>query len=272
MRRANRDSLSIQKAGSGPKRKSSQGGESVRSSKLVSLLFMPLLAMFPYTFAHATDVAAPAAVPYPTVETPRAIDRGLLKDLSSESISVTLALRLPELAQAEELLRALHTPGNSQYHQFLTSSQFAARFAPKDADVAKVIAALAKYGLSAERTTATTLKLTGMTADVERAFGISLHSYEVPAHGNAPSYTFRAPLSSPTIPAEISALVSVVVGLDNRPSLRPHIATAPKALVRPPLTPATAPPDQPGFWTVTDFADYYDVRPLYNRGVFGKGR
>jgi kumamolisin len=244
----------------------------VKSSKLVLLLFMPLLATFPYTFAHATDVPAHAAVPYPTTETPRAIDRGLLKDLSSESISVTLALRLPELAQAEELLKALHTPGNSQYHQFLSSSQFAARFAPKDADVAKVIAALAKYGLAAERTTATTLKVTGTPAAMERAFAISLHSYEVPAHGSAPSYTFHASLSSPTIPAEISALVSVVAGLDNRPSLRPHIATAPKALVRPPLTPAITPPDQPGFWTVTDFADYYDVLPLYNRGVFGKGR
>jgi subtilase family serine protease len=144
----------------------------VKSSKLVLLLFMPLLATFPYTFAHATDVPAHAAVPYPTTETPRAIDRGLLKDLSSESISVTLALRLPELAQAEELLKALHTPGNSQYHQFLSSSQFAARFAPKDADVAKVIAALAKYGLAAERTTATTLNVTGSPAAIERAFAV----------------------------------------------------------------------------------------------------
>jgi subtilase family serine protease len=28
----------------------------------------------------------------------------------------------------------------------------------------------------------------------------------------------------------------------------------------------------PGFWTVADFASYYDVQPLYNRGVSGKGR
>jgi kumamolisin len=28
----------------------------------------------------------------------------------------------------------------------------------------------------------------------------------------------------------------------------------------------------PGFWTVTDFANHYNVQPLYNRGLTGKGR
>ena len=68
-----------------------------------------------------------------------------------------------------------------------------ARFAPADADVAKVIAALAKYGLTAERTTATTLKVTGLPADIERAFSVSLHSYEVPAHGNVAALHLSCP-------------------------------------------------------------------------------
>ena len=247
----------------------------MKASKIGILTLIFVLGILPSALAQTAseEPRARVAAPYPTLETPKAIDRGQLSaQLGTTPISVTIALNLTKLSEAESLMTSLHTPGNPQFHQFLTSSQFAARFAPKNADVAKVIAALSKYGLAAERTTATTLKLTGMPADMERAFAISLHSYEVPAHGNAPSYTFHAPLGSPTIPAEISSLVSAVVGLDNRPSFRPHIATAPKALVRPPLTPATAPPDQPGFWTVTDFADYYDVLPLYKRGVFGKGR
>ncbi len=228
--------------------------------------------MLATTFVHAADVATHAAVPYPTAETPRALDRGLLRDLSAEPLSVTLALRLPEMAQAEELLKSLHTPGNSQFHQFLTSRQFAASFAPKDADVAKVIAALATYGLSAERTTATTIKVTGSPDAMERAFAVTLHSYEVPPHGNARGYTFHAPLSRPAIPTEIASSALAVLGLDNRPSFRPHLATAPKALVRQPVTSAVATPHQPGLWTVIDFADYYHVQPLYSRGVSGKGR
>ena len=37
-------------------------------------------------------------------------------------------------------------------------------------------------------------------------------------------------------------------------------------------TPATAPQttNPPGLWTVTDFAQYYDVQPLYNKGLQGR--
>src|SRR5262249_55794540 len=66
-------------------------------------------------------------------------------------------------------------------------------------------------------------------------------------------------------------------GLDNRPRYSPHMQRLPESL-RGRLTPggqtpaAGAPntPDQPGLWTVTDFADYYDVNPLYAKGIDGK--
>jgi subtilase family serine protease len=221
----------------------------------------------------AAETAAHAALPYPNAETPKAIDLGELKAQSGATpISVTVALRLPKLDEAEKLLISLHTPGDPQFHQFLTADQFVARFAPTNADVAKVIAALAKYGLTAERTTATTLRVTGLPADMERAFSVSLHSYEVPAHGNVTGYTYHAPLTRPTIPAEIAAAVVAVVGLDSRPSFRPAHRVAPQRLSRAQSTLPLATPDAPGYWTVTDFADYYDVDPLYKRGVSGSGR
>lgn len=76
--------------------------------------------------------------------------------------------------------------------------------------------------MAASRTTATTLKVTGLPADLERAFAVSLHSYEVPAHGSITSYSFHAPLNHATIPDEISASVTAVVGLDSRPNFRPR--------------------------------------------------
>ena len=205
--------------------------------------------------------------------TPKAVALGPLEALSSDTpIAFTIALRLPDLEAAEKLLQSVSTPGDPQYHQFLTAAQFVARFAPTKAEVARVIAALGKYGLSAEQTTATTLRVSGRTADIERAFSVSLHSYEVPAHDNAPSYTFHAPLTHATIPAEISDSVAAVVGLDSRPSLRPLHRTVSSNLKMVSSVPQTKTPDQPGFWTVTDFADYYHVQPLYHRGVTGSGR
>jgi kumamolisin len=233
---------------------------------------MLFLVLGLYSSAMA-QTATHAALPYPTEKTPKGIDRGALTAESGTTpLSITIALRLRDLNEAENLLNALHTPGDPQFHQFLTAKQFVARFAPTDADVAKVMAALGKYGLTVQRTTATTLKVTALPADMERTFSVSLHNYEVPAHDNVPGYTFHAPLTPATIPAEISALVVAVVGLDSRPSLRPHYRTVPPKLKKVSSVSQTTTPDEPGFWTVTDFADYYDVQPLYSRGVTGSGR
>jgi kumamolisin len=240
----------------------------MRTWKAGFLMFFLVLGLLSRTMARTTH----SALPYPTEKTPQAIDRGPLTE-GTTPFSITIALRLRDLDEAEKLLIALHTPGDPQFHQFLTARQFAARFAPTDADVAKIAAALGRYGLTVERTTATTLKVTGLPADMERAFSISLHSYEVPAHDNAPGYTFHAPLTRAIIPAEILPSVAAVVGLDSRPSFRPASRTVPSSLkMAGSAAQTTTTPDPPGYWTPIDFADYYDVQPLYGRGVTGSGR
>jgi kumamolisin len=219
------------------------------------------------------DTAARTAVPYPSAQTPKAVDQGALGELSASTpISVTIALRLPDLDAAEALLASLNAPGNPQYHQFLTAEQFVARFAPTKSDVANVVAALSKFGLTVSQTTATTLRATGTPADMERAFAVSLHSYSVPARGAVPGYTYHAPLSRATVPAEVSSLVAAVVGLDSRPSLRP-LSTHANLKQVPQASPGRSSALSPfGSLTVADFANLYDVNPLYQRGVTGRGR
>jgi len=212
-----------------------------------------------------------AGVPYPDAATPRAVDLGPLSaHAAAAPLSVTVALSLQNLSDAETLLKSLNTPGDPQFRHFLTAEQFVSRFAPSETDVAKVVASFSKYGLTCERTTPTTLRVTGLPANLERAFAVSLHSYSVAAHGRAAGYSFHAPLSHPTIPAEIASAVATVVGLDSRPSLRPLQRKTPAAL------PSTAPKSSTGnpfgSLTVTDFANYYDVEPLYKRGLLGAGQ
>jgi kumamolisin len=233
-----------------------------------------LLSLF-LVLATASGAAAQTkhlALPYPTAETPKAIDRGPLSAQPDVTpVSVTVALRLVHLDEAENLLKSLHTPGDPQFHKFLTSEEFIARFAPPATDVAKVISALTKYGLTAERTTATTLRVTGEPAALERAFSVNLHAYEVPAHGEVPGYTFHAPLTHATIPEEISGTVSAVVGLDTQPHFHPHNQIALQRLARPASATPKASGNPPGQWTVLDMANYYDVDPLYDRGLSGRG-
>ena len=202
---------------------------------------------------------------------PEAADLGpLAEQPGAAHMSVTVALRMRASAEAENLLAALHTPGDPQYRHFLTAEQFEARFAPSAAEVAKVTTALARYGLTAERASALTLKVTGSPAAMERAFAVTLHAYHVPASRDKPAYSYHAPLSPAVLPAEVAGSASVVLGLDSRPSLRPHLTRAAHPDTHPVASTSGGNPF--GSLTVTDFASHYDVRPLYKQGVTGRGR
>ena len=218
------------------------------------------------------------AVPFPTKETPQPIDRGgLSKAMEALPLSVTLALSLPNLHEAEKLMRELHTPGNPQFHKFLSAEEFVDRFAPQANEVANVIKTLNRYGLSVEQTSPTTLKVTGSVETIERTFNVQLHLYEVAPQGITPGYTYYAPRSRPTIPGELSGAVVAVAGLDSRPNFSPNLHVAPSAIKKMPNTKASQPSsgynyNAYGEWTVTDFAHYYNVSPLYAHGVNGKGQ
>src|ERR1700722_9013105 len=231
-----------------------------------------LLGCVSVVFAQSdAAVQGRVALPYPTRDTPKAIDRGTF--LSQSQLTVTVALRMRNSDEAEELLTAVHTPGNPKFHQFLTPAQFEQRFGPNAADVAKVIAHFNKLGLSAERSTATTLTITGTSEAMERAFSVSLHSFEVPAHGKNMGYTYHAPLTRPTVSDEISGSVMAVVGLDSHPSLRPRVKFAPRRTTRAlPIKNGGTTTNPPGELLVTDFAQYYDAQPLYNQNITGAGR
>jgi len=246
-----------------------------RKSAALSAACLALLGGVATLTAAAATTDSGAAVPYPSAQTPQAIDIGALETLSAHTpVTITVALAIQNSQAAEQLLQSLSTPGNGQYRQFLTHAQFVARFAPTSATVAQAIAGLAKYNLTAQQVTATTLHVTGLPADIERAFSVSLHSYQVPAHGNAPGYSYRAPVGGATIPAELGGLVSGVAGFDTRPAFKPLSLQAPPALQRPRPTQSSGSYtyNPPEYLTVTDFAHLYDVEPLYSKGLSGRGR
>jgi subtilase family serine protease len=102
--------------------------ELMRSSKAgLLMVFLVALGMLPGGAIAQTAAATSKqhGVPYPSAATPKAIDRGALRtQLVTKPISVTLALSLRKINEAENLLKSLHTPGDPQFHQFLTTEQF----------------------------------------------------------------------------------------------------------------------------------------------------
>jgi len=207
------------------------------------------------------------------------VDLGRLADRAGDqAISVTITLKLRDLAGAEDMMRRVSTPSDPMYMQFMLPAEVQAQFGPREEAVAAVVASLRGHGLTVERMTATTLRATGTPAMMEQTFQTSLHQFQQPATDKAQAFTFHAPTTRPVIPAEISQAVGTVVGLSTEPVFHSNMRSAPVALanvhVQLSATPGAdnAPVGNPGFLTVLDVAARYNINPLYRQGTMGHGR
>jgi len=227
----------------------------------------------------ATVLAASAqAAPYPRATTPRAVDMGATAGAArSELLTVTVALKLRNVDQLESTVNALYTPGSPQYRKFLTTQQFNDRFGPSAETVARLSNHFRAAGLTVTHSSTAHLQVTGTAAAIEAEFGVHLHAFRVAQTAAARGYAFHAPDGSPRLAAEISDSVQSVLGLDSRPRVHPnlHRSSPLRAMRRPAQAPkSSAPntPNAPGDWTVVDFAQYYQVQPLYAQGIDGHGQ
>ncbi len=223
---------------------------------------------------------AHAGVPYPTKRTPAAQDIGAFAaSAATAQITVTVALKLRNAAELDRLISSLYTPGSSNFHQFLTSAQFHERFAPSAQTIADASAYFTHAGLAVRVDAGRLLQVTGNPAAIEAAFSVKLRQYEVASRLTAPAYRFRAPDAAPRIAAEaVAANVDGIAGLDNRPRFAPRSTQANRAAPTLQRAANAAPKagsnalNEPGQWTVSDLASYYNVKPLYDRGLHGEGR
>jgi subtilase family serine protease len=226
--------------------------------------------------AAALSIIASAAA---YAASPAPVDLGRLADRAGDqAISVTITLKLRDLAGAEDMMRRVSTPTDPLYLRFMLPAQVQAQFGPSEGTVADVVASLRGHGLTVERTTATTLRATGTPAIMEQTFQTSLHQFQQPATDTAPAVTFHAPTSQPVVPAEIAPSVGTVVGLSTKPVFHSNMRRAPDTLgnvhVEFGAIPGAdnAPLGNPGFLTVRDTAARYNINPLYQQGIMGQGR
>lgn len=209
------------------------------------------------------------ATPYPNGKV-TGVDLGPAAWFPENSqVTVTVALNLRNREQLEQLEQSVYTRGNPAYHQFLTPQQFRDQFGPTAATLAVVTQHFQSLGLKVTQTAVAQLHVSGSAAAIGAAFGVQLHSYQANASGAQPAYRYRAPVGNPQLPAAIAGSVHTVLGLDTRLRFAPHNRRSPEAVRGRNSAPNT--PNAPGDWTVQDFAIYYDVNPLYNKGLDGKG-
>ncbi len=151
------------------------------------------------------------------------------KSLGSEDpskiIEVSIWLNPHNRAELDALARQLYDPASPKYRQFLSRSQFAARFAPT-ADEAKTVRQFFEsHNLKVVKVAPHNffVRARGTVGDVEKAFHVQLNNYQV--NGK----TMRSNDRDPYIDGAAAALAKSVSGLDTGKYEHPMIArpTAP---------------------------------------------
>jgi len=210
-----------------------------------------------------------------------AVDAGTAP--ANQTAHVTLILKLHNEAALENYVRQTVTPGSAHYQQFLTTSQFAQRFGATDAEIARVQSYLQAQGLSSQVLPShLAIRTSGTLAQFGKLFQTSIHNYISRENG----HSFHKPASAPQMPAGIADVVDVATGLSNEKVYRPHHVSSPafaalngqhattNALAAKGSSGSNGNPTAsgiPGEYTVGDVANFYNINPLYSRGVVGKG-
>jgi kumamolisin len=101
---------------------------------------------------------------------------------------------------------------------FIGRADFARQFGAAPADFAMVEEFARRYGLAVVQEDAArrTVELSGTVERFNHAFAVDLHQFEF--HGGA----YRGRTGAIAVPCELDGIVEAVLGLDNRPQVRPH--------------------------------------------------
>src|ERR1035438_860334 len=156
---------------------------------------------------------------------------GNLPDAQRLNLAIGLPLRnQPEL---DSLLQQISDPASPNYRHYLTPEQFTARFGPTDADYQALMDFAKTNGLTitAAHPNRVVLDVAGSTADIAKAFHVTIRVYRHPTEAR----TFYAPDVEPTV--DFAVPILHISGLDNY--ALPH----PNSLLRPASASTNATPN-----------------------------
>jgi subtilase family serine protease len=129
---------------------------------------------------------------------------------ASTVISFEVTLNPQHAAGAAALVEQVSDPTSASYRHYLTPARWESRFSPSTAQLQRVTAWLHGAGLTPGAVTPDHLAIavSGTAAQVDHAFGTTLHTYKVQGR------EVRLTSSAISVPAEVAPLVQGAPGLD----------------------------------------------------------
>jgi len=181
--------------------------------------------------------------------------------LQVERITMLFQVTAAQKADLDALLAAQQNPTSPSFHQWLTPAQFGDRFGVATADLQKVTAWLQGHGLTVVETPESKnfIVFTGTAAQVESAFHVEMRNYATSDR------KFYANSGEPSVPAALATVVAGFRGLNNYQMKPRSIRKNPvSGIPQPNFTSGTT---NNHFVAPGDFAEIYDLNPLYSSGT-----
>jgi uncharacterized repeat protein (TIGR03803 family) len=136
---------------------------------------------------------------------------------ATNRLNLAIGLPLRNTNALNQLLQDLYDPASPQFRHYLTPEQFTERFGPTKQDYGAVVQFAKRHGLeiTVMHSNRVLLDVAGQVGDIEKAFQVTLHTYQHPAEARQ----FYAPDVEPS--AEAGLAVLDISGLNNYARPRP---------------------------------------------------
>ncbi|MGB9029691.1 MAG: protease pro-enzyme activation domain-containing protein, partial [Acidobacteriaceae bacterium] len=205
----------------------------------------------------------------------RAPDLGAVEDAKPLNLFLLLQRTPAQEADLQNLIARQQQPGAPEYHQWLTPTEFGARFGASPQDIAKLTTWLQSHGFKVRSVlnNASMIDFEATAGQVREAFHTQLH-YVSLRGGKYPAL-----VQDPQIPAALAPLVAGIKGLNRIPPLTNHTAphqtswdqdTHTWHIVNPTAADMASPAYSTGtgLYLVTpqDFYTIYKVNPVFTGG------
>lgn len=192
--------------------------------RLLVLLVLLCVGAGPVLGAEPARVNLPGHVP---AMVPHLTALGRLPETNRLTLSLGLPLR--NEAALDKLLQQLYDPKSTNYHRFLTPTEFAARFGPTEAEYAAVMGFAESNGLTVtgRHTSRMVLDVSGGAGSIGRAFQVTLRTYRHPTERR----NFYAPDTEPSVPTNVP--VADMWGLSDYGPPKPLVRPMDRTRARP---------------------------------------
>ncbi|MEI6043084.1 MAG: S53 family serine peptidase [Chloroflexota bacterium] len=222
---------------------------------LALLLLQGLVTVEPTQGVLAQEQLVPATL----------LNSNLVERVEPQQIikDAVVALKLRDQAGAERFVSEVYNAASPLYQQFLTHSQFIARFGPNETTVKQVKAYFEGQGFAVEQN-GLLLSLKAEATTFEQSFHVHLNHYAAKVDGEL--QTFFSADRQPLLAAAIQPYVQAVQ-LHNRPVHR-SIAINTSAT----FSVQNQTPPQPNGLSPTQIRKAYNIQPLHEAGSQGQGQ